>query len=83
MSSKVSISLYGCSETVLTLGHKAVKFRKPGRVSSHCLTSVPYTPFHQEQGVMFAALYWEEPDRSGHIFGPDNTTAMGKVLKEV
>ncbi|XP_044200648.1 bis(5'-adenosyl)-triphosphatase enpp4 isoform X1 [Thunnus albacares] len=36
-----------------------------------------------EQGVMFAALYWEEPDRSGHIFGPDNTTAMAKVLKEV
>ncbi|XP_029930402.1 bis(5'-adenosyl)-triphosphatase enpp4 [Myripristis murdjan] len=33
--------------------------------------------------VMFAALYWEEPDRSGHIFGPDNMTAMGKVLKEV
>ncbi|XP_070813819.1 bis(5'-adenosyl)-triphosphatase enpp4 [Chaetodon trifascialis] len=37
----------------------------------------------KEQGVMFAALYWEEPDQSGHIFGPDNTTAMGKVLKEV
>ncbi|KAM7365390.1 hypothetical protein PAMP_016322 [Pampus punctatissimus] len=37
----------------------------------------------KEQGVMFAALYWEEPDRSGHIFGPDNTTAMGKALKEV
>lgn len=37
----------------------------------------------QEQGVMFAALYWEEPDRSGHMFGPDNDTAMGKVLKEV
>ncbi|KAM9835796.1 bis(5'-adenosyl)-triphosphatase enpp4 [Aulostomus maculatus] len=37
----------------------------------------------KEQGVMFAALYWEEPDRSGHAFGPDNATAMGKVLKEV
>ncbi|KAM4559696.1 bis(5'-adenosyl)-triphosphatase enpp4 [Odontesthes bonariensis] len=37
----------------------------------------------KEQGVMFAALYWEEPDRSGHAFGPDNTTAMTKVLKEV
>ncbi|XP_070786451.1 bis(5'-adenosyl)-triphosphatase enpp4 [Enoplosus armatus] len=37
----------------------------------------------KEQGVKFAALYWEEPDRSGHLFGPDNTTAMGKVLKEV
>lgn len=39
--------------------------------------------FHQEEGVKFAALYWEEPDRSGHIFGPDNSTAMGKALKEV
>ncbi|KAK0146879.1 Bis(5'-adenosyl)-triphosphatase enpp4 [Merluccius polli] len=37
----------------------------------------------QDGGVMFAALYWEEPDRSGHKFGPDNTTAMAKVLKEV
>lgn len=32
---------------------------------------------------MFAALYWEEPDRTGHAFGPDNTTAMAKALKEV
>lgn len=37
----------------------------------------------KERGVMFAALYWEEPDRSGHLYGPDNTTAMGKALKEV
>ncbi|XP_070711503.1 bis(5'-adenosyl)-triphosphatase enpp4 [Pempheris klunzingeri] len=37
----------------------------------------------KEQGVKFAALYWEEPDRSGHMFGPDNFTAMSKVLKEV
>ncbi|KAE8278644.1 Bis(5'-adenosyl)-triphosphatase enpp4 [Larimichthys crocea] len=37
----------------------------------------------KEPGVKFAALYWEEPDRSGHIFGPENTTAMSKVLKEV
>ncbi|XP_004552627.2 bis(5'-adenosyl)-triphosphatase enpp4 [Maylandia zebra] len=36
-----------------------------------------------EQRVKFAALYWEEPDKSGHTFGPDNTTAMGKALKEV
>ncbi|XP_056157503.1 bis(5'-adenosyl)-triphosphatase enpp4 isoform X2 [Lampris incognitus] len=34
-------------------------------------------------GVMFAALYWEEPDRTGHIYGPDDTTAMAKALKEV
>lgn len=32
---------------------------------------------------MFAALYWEEPDASGHKFGPDNTTAMSSALKEV
>ncbi|XP_074483950.1 bis(5'-adenosyl)-triphosphatase enpp4 [Sebastes fasciatus] len=37
----------------------------------------------KEQGVMFAALYWEEPDSSGHLYGPDNITAMGKVLEEV
>ncbi|XP_061547062.1 bis(5'-adenosyl)-triphosphatase enpp4 isoform X2 [Phycodurus eques] len=37
----------------------------------------------KEEGVMFAALYWEEPDRSGHLFGPENTSAIGKVLKEV
>ncbi|XP_068446584.1 bis(5'-adenosyl)-triphosphatase enpp4 [Clinocottus analis] len=37
----------------------------------------------KEQGAMFAALYWEEPDKSGHLFGPDNDTAMSKVLKEV
>ncbi|KAM3585571.1 uncharacterized protein V6R79_021259 [Siganus canaliculatus] len=36
-----------------------------------------------EQHVKFAALYWEEPDRSGHIYGPDNTTAMAAALKEV
>lgn len=32
---------------------------------------------------MLAVLYWEEPDRSGHIFGPDDDVAMGKALKEV
>ncbi|KAJ3584116.1 hypothetical protein NHX12_014612 [Muraenolepis orangiensis] len=37
----------------------------------------------QEKGAMFAALYWEEPDRTGHKFGPDNNTAMAKALKEV
>nr|XP_061803442.1 bis(5'-adenosyl)-triphosphatase enpp4-like [Nerophis lumbriciformis] len=35
------------------------------------------------EGAKFAALYWEEPDRSGHIYGPENTSAIGKVLKEV
>lgn len=48
-------------------------------LSGFCLTSW----FHQEEGVMFAALYWEEPDASGHKFGPDNATAMSGVLKEV
>ncbi|XP_037552632.1 bis(5'-adenosyl)-triphosphatase enpp4 [Nematolebias whitei] len=37
----------------------------------------------EEKGVMFAAVYWEEPDQSGHAFGPDNTTEMAKVLKGV
>ncbi|KAM9327743.1 bis(5'-adenosyl)-triphosphatase enpp4 isoform 1-T3 [Pholidichthys leucotaenia] len=37
----------------------------------------------KEEGVKFAALYFEEPDRSGHRFGPDNTTEMEKVLKKV
>lgn len=36
-----------------------------------------------DEAVMFAVLYWEEPDRSGHIFGPDNKTVMSMVLKEV
>ncbi|KAG2468414.1 bis(5'-adenosyl)-triphosphatase enpp4 [Polypterus senegalus] len=33
--------------------------------------------------VKFAALYYEEPDHSGHTYGPDNTTEMAKVLKQV
>ncbi|XP_035006250.2 bis(5'-adenosyl)-triphosphatase enpp4 [Hippoglossus stenolepis] len=37
----------------------------------------------KEPGVKFAALYWEEPDRSGHKYGPENTAVMTKVLKEV
>ncbi|KAK2879163.1 hypothetical protein QQF64_010688 [Cirrhinus molitorella] len=36
-----------------------------------------------DKSVKFAALYWEEPDRSGHIYGPDNSTEMTRVLKEV
>lgn len=32
---------------------------------------------------MLAAMYWEEPDRSGHRFGPENDTVMAAVLKEV
>lgn len=67
------------------------------RTATHFLPYSSHMPFQErlgnvtkwmlgdgkEQGVMFAALYWEEPDRSGHIFGPDNTTAMAKALKEV
>ncbi|XP_060923220.1 bis(5'-adenosyl)-triphosphatase enpp4, partial [Limanda limanda] len=37
----------------------------------------------KEPGVKFAAVYWEEPDTSGHVHGPDDTAAMSKVLKEV
>ncbi|XP_074519941.1 bis(5'-adenosyl)-triphosphatase enpp4-like [Halichoeres trimaculatus] len=37
----------------------------------------------KEGGVKFAALYWEEPDKSGHHYGPDNMAAMAPVLKEV
>lgn len=37
----------------------------------------------KDKSVKFAALYWEEPDRSGHVYGPDNTTEMTRVLKEV
>ncbi|XP_016089328.1 bis(5'-adenosyl)-triphosphatase enpp4-like [Sinocyclocheilus grahami] len=36
-----------------------------------------------DKSVKFAALYWEEPDRSGHMYGPENTTEMSRVLKEV
>ncbi|XP_067116064.1 bis(5'-adenosyl)-triphosphatase enpp4 [Osmerus mordax] len=37
----------------------------------------------KEKGVSFAALYWEEPDGTGHKYGPDNTTAMAHALKQV
>lgn len=37
----------------------------------------------KEKGVSFAALYWEEPDRTGHKYGPDNTTFMSQALKQV
>ncbi|KAL0968997.1 hypothetical protein UPYG_G00221390 [Umbra pygmaea] len=36
-----------------------------------------------EEPVSFAALYWEEPDKTGHLYGPDNTTQLGQALKEV
>ncbi|KAJ8275323.1 hypothetical protein COCON_G00099480 [Conger conger] len=37
----------------------------------------------RDEAVRFATLYWEEPDRSGHRYGPDNATEMGRVLAEV
>ncbi|XP_006625734.1 bis(5'-adenosyl)-triphosphatase enpp4 [Lepisosteus oculatus] len=37
----------------------------------------------EDETVKFAVLYWEEPDHAGHLYGPDNTTEMGKVLKDV
>uniref|UniRef100_A0A8B9SCF3 bis(5'-adenosyl)-triphosphatase n=1 Tax=Apteryx owenii TaxID=8824 RepID=A0A8B9SCF3_APTOW len=33
--------------------------------------------------VSFATLYWEEPDVSGHKYGPDDTENMRKVLEQV
>lgn len=33
--------------------------------------------------VNFAVLYWEEPDASGHKYGPDNAQNMSSVLEEV
>uniref|UniRef100_A0A2D4FJ75 bis(5'-adenosyl)-triphosphatase n=1 Tax=Micrurus corallinus TaxID=54390 RepID=A0A2D4FJ75_MICCO len=33
--------------------------------------------------VTFATLYWEEPDASGHKYGPEDTKNMTKVLHEV
>lgn len=33
--------------------------------------------------VTFAALYWEEPDVSGHKYGPEDKENMRRVLKEV
>ncbi|KAH0621803.1 hypothetical protein JD844_023437 [Phrynosoma platyrhinos] len=33
--------------------------------------------------VTFATLYWEEPDTSGHKYGPEDTENMTKVLQEV
>ncbi|NXQ77164.1 ENPP4 triphosphatase, partial [Quiscalus mexicanus] len=33
--------------------------------------------------VNFAVLYWEEPDASGHKYGPSDTQNMHRVLEEV
>lgn len=33
--------------------------------------------------VTFAALYWEEPDASGHKYGPEDKVNMSRVLKEI
>ncbi|XP_027694133.1 bis(5'-adenosyl)-triphosphatase ENPP4 isoform X2 [Vombatus ursinus] len=33
--------------------------------------------------VTFATLYWEEPDASGHKYGPEDKEQMSTVLKEV
>ncbi|XP_004710937.1 bis(5'-adenosyl)-triphosphatase ENPP4 [Echinops telfairi] len=33
--------------------------------------------------VTFATLYWEEPDASGHKYGPEDTKHMSSVLKKV
>lgn len=33
--------------------------------------------------VTFATLYWEEPDASGHKYGPEDKENMSRVLKEI
>ncbi|XP_042122642.1 bis(5'-adenosyl)-triphosphatase ENPP4 isoform X2 [Peromyscus maniculatus bairdii] len=33
--------------------------------------------------VTFATLYWEEPDASGHRYGPEDKGNMSRVLKEI
>ncbi|XP_068165707.1 bis(5'-adenosyl)-triphosphatase enpp4 isoform X2 [Antennarius striatus] len=69
----------------------------PNRTATHFFNYNSSMPFQErlahvinwmsgdgkEERVMFAALYWEEPDTSGHLLGPDDTPAMSKVLKEV
>lgn len=37
----------------------------------------------KNKSVKFASLYWEEPDRSGHQYGPEDSTEMARVLQEV
>lgn len=37
----------------------------------------------EDSDVRFAALYWEEPDQTGHRYGPDNKEEMTRTLKEV
>lgn len=36
----------------------------------------------QEEAVDFVALYWEEPDESGHLLGPESTN-MDKVIADI
>lgn len=33
--------------------------------------------------VTFATLYWEEPDASGHKYGPEDKENMRRVLEEI
>ncbi|KAJ8355514.1 hypothetical protein SKAU_G00183080 [Synaphobranchus kaupii] len=64
------------------------------RTATHFLRYDPTVTFRErvanvtgwlerDDAVRFAAVYWEEPDRSGHRYGPDNATEMGRVLREV
>ncbi|KAM5262899.1 bis(5'-adenosyl)-triphosphatase ENPP4 [Ctenodactylus gundi] len=62
---------------------------------AHFLDYSPSVPFqerlnnvtvwlsHSSPPVTFAALYWEEPDASGHKYGPEDTEIMRRVLKGV
>lgn len=67
------------------------------RTATHFLPYNPHVTFRErlgnvtrwmtgdgkEEGAKFAALYWEEPDKSGHQYGPENNTMMSEVLKKV
>ncbi|TNN48382.1 Bis(5'-adenosyl)-triphosphatase enpp4 [Liparis tanakae] len=71
--------------TALDSGYETAATMWPGSdVAIGNRTPSHFLPYDSDgQGTMFTALYWEEPDWSGHIFGPDNDTAMSRVLKEV
>lgn len=47
------------------------------------LNSVTMWLSHSNPPVTFATLYWEEPDASGHKYGPEDKENMRKVLREI
>uniref|UniRef100_UPI00358E329C bis(5'-adenosyl)-triphosphatase enpp4-like n=1 Tax=Myxine glutinosa TaxID=7769 RepID=UPI00358E329C len=53
---------------------RSVSFEDRAR---HCVACIT------DKKANFVTLYWEEPDRSGHRYGPRNSTVMQKVLSKV